>query len=366
MNSRIYSIKLFVLTFLFLSNINSAQFYFSVSTDQEYNDNPFNSPTPFSSMISSYDLGVEAYIDNFNLGYYGSYTMFSEFSQRNFLWHQFGLWYYSENGSITAGLYGEQRINNDLYNFYDYMDFTGYVKYLFQLEDFYNTLHLNLELTKYDYFTELNNWLASVGYKLSRSFESGTTIIGGGIFSYKNYFDDEIVISSGGNKTPYTMHLAYFGRIAQSITSRTGLAAQFTNRHILDGTGNYNIQLNQAYGDESGLFDDPVSYEGYAFTTELTQILPLEIILKAGYSYNNKDYKYQGIYTGDTTYTFTTTRFDKQNNLYVGLKKSFPLSETSDTELIVSLRYQMINNSSNSYWYKYKSNLIGLNIDLQF
>ncbi|MBN1638017.1 MAG: hypothetical protein JW866_03560 [Ignavibacteriales bacterium] len=357
--------RLVILFLLLLSNLSNAQFLFSISTDQEYNDNPFNSPNPLSSVVSSYDLGVESYFGDFNLGYYGSYTMFSEFSQRDFWWHQFGLWYYSENGSTSGGLYAEQRMNKDIYNFYDYMNFVGYLKFLFEIEDFYNTLHITAEYTKYDYFTDLNNILASGGYRISRSFESGTTAILGSIFSYKNYFDDEIVITSG-NKTPYTMHLSLYGRIAQSVTSTTGIAAQFTNRNILDGTGNYNMQLNQPYGDESGLFDDPVSYEGYAFTGELTQILPFEIILKAGYSYNNKDYKFQGIYTGDTTYTYTTTRLDKQNNLYFGLKKTFALSESGDIELIVALRYQMINNSSNSYWFNYKTNSIGLNLDLQF
>ncbi len=358
----------------FIPVILSAQWNFSISTSQEINDNPFHFPEAESSFISSFNLGVERKFDSFGIGYYSNYSNFSNLQDRNYYWHQFGFWNSTDN--VMVGLYAEQRINKIDYEYFDYSNYNAYIKHKTKLKGINIYSQGSLTLTDYSQLTDLNNILASLGTKFIKSFETKTTLISGVTFNYKNYYStnlDTTTQSFGMRRwsnidavEAYTTQLNYFARIAQSITPTTGLAVQYSGKNIIGGTAKSVRELEYAYGDESEYFDDPISYEGYTYHVQLTQILPLEIMFRASYYYNYKEYPSQGIYTDELTVDENIVRLDKQKILSFYLTKGISLDSKSNYLLNLSLGYQSIINESNSYWYDYKSSQLNLGIDFQF
>ena len=184
--------KIFLLAcaYLILAISNSnAQVGFSFSTDQEYNDNPFHSPIPSESIISSANIGSELDIDAFAVGYYGSYFAFSNFRERNFYWHQLAAWKKFENS--TLGLYAEQRINGTDYSYFDYTNLNAFYRININTGGLFIVLTPYLNYTKYSNISILNNYKATFSYFINRGFESGTTFILGGAFNFKKYTDPQ-------------------------------------------------------------------------------------------------------------------------------------------------------------------------------
>ncbi|NMB82384.1 MAG: hypothetical protein GYA14_11260 [Ignavibacteria bacterium] len=370
-------IKVFSIALLF-SNISIAQWTFGISTDQEYNSNPFRSPLATKSFISTVDFGLENDLNSFSIGYYGSYINFNELSDRNFYWHQFAIWKDLENG--TFGLYAEQRLNRELYNYFDYTNYTAYYLQKFNVSDFYFSVNPHLSLSKYENISILDNLKGSLALNLNHGFETETTLILGGTFTYKKYLDptqsgqitylnesNQLVTEkyTDKNVSSITQILSYL-RVAQSLGDKTGIAAQFTNRSIINGFANQVKELNMIYGDESEIFDDPVNFEGNSIALELTKILGEDWTFKLGYYINNKFYPSQGIYNALSEYNTNIMRTDVQNIFDINLKKSFPLNEAETTSLSLRLNYQYINNKSNSYWFQYNGNSFNVGLSLEF
>ena len=361
-----------------INSINSAQWSFQLSTDQEYNDNPFRTQLATKSFLSSINFGLENNLENFSLGYYGSYLNFDVLPERNFYWHQFAIWKSFETSGL--GVYAEQRLNKDDYTYYDYTNILAYYTQQFNLENFHITFSPNLSLTKYNNISIMDNYKASISLNVNRGFESGTTFILGGAFNFKKYLNptqsgvysylDEnnlLVTESYIDKNVSSItQLVSFARVAQSITETTGLAAQFTNRSIFNGFGAFVKDLNMIYGDESEMFDDPVNYEGNNLSIELTQMLFEDLEIKVGYFLNRKQYLSQGIYDEFYNYYTDIMRSDTQNIFNLSAKKSIPFEFLGGSALSIGLDYQLIDNKSNSYLFNYKSNSINLNLGFEF
>lgn len=367
---KIKLIPIILISFISFTSI-IGQWNFSLSTAQKYNDNPFNSPLPVSTLISSLGFGIEKGIGSFGLGYYGNYNIFHEIETRNFYWHQVGLW--KSTDSSMFGVYLEQRVNNPDYKYYNYINYNAYFKQRFQIEDINLFANAALSLTDYSDLNDLDNILGNIGIMVNKSFETKTTLIGGLNFNYKNYFgtnlnSGDLTGDSLASSSPsaFTSQFNFYGRIAQSITESTGLAIQYSNQNIIGGTASFIRELDYVYGDESQYFDDPISYEGYTLSAQLTQILPEEIVMRAILSISKKDYPSQGIYIGMETFDEKIIRNDDLTELNISLSKYFYLGAELQNTIMLSLTYELINNSSNSFWYNYKSNQINLNFNFQF
>ena len=216
----------------------------------------------------------------------------------------------------------------------------------FRWGDFNFYSNLEGTLNYYSQLEELDNFNFDAGVKMQRSFESGTTIILGTIFHYKKYLnnifvEDSVTQSTGGSPgqggmgqggqnvntiyseydAPSVSQIQYWVRLAQSVTSTTGLALQFQSRIIAGGTSRYLSFIAFNYADESQIFDDPLGYENTNFGVELTQLLPYGFVLKGAYYHNNKDYSTQGVYTDSENYNFQQLRKDERKNAWITLKK---------------------------------------------
>jgi len=372
-----YLTLVFVLIVI-ISQINKAQWGFSFSVENEYNSNPFISPQPFNSLISTLNFGLQNELSSFSAGYYGNYVNINSASERNFYWHQFALWKDFESSSL--GIYAEQRINKTDFEYYNYTNYTAYYRTLLNLGDFFVSFTPNVSITKYSSIPILDNFKASLGSFINRSFETGTTFILGGSLNFKKYLsptqtetvfyineENRLVRETfiDNNISSITQLVSYL-RTAQSITPTTGLAIQFTNRIIFNKVDNSLKDLNMIYGDESEIFDDPLNYEGNSIAFELTQILFDDLYLRGGYYINKKYYPSQGTYDQLFNYDTELMRSDTQRIFALSFKKNFTIESFGDIVFYSILNFNFVKNESNSYWFNYNGNSINLDFGIEF
>ncbi|MCW8850701.1 MAG: hypothetical protein OQJ81_12035 [Melioribacteraceae bacterium] len=370
-NNLVVRIKFTLFMILICLGTLSAQWRFSLATSQEYSNNPFSSPFPIASMVSSFNLGIEKDFSSLSLGYYGNYTNFANDDTRNFYWHQFGLWNLTD--STMYGFYAEQRVNTINYNYYNYSNLNAYYKRKFNFDGFTLLGNAAASYTDYSNLEDLRNILLNSGLMFNKSFETKTTLIGGVNFNYKNYVSSDLKsteLTGDSLESPssnaFTSQLTSYLRIAQSLTESTGLALQYSNQTILGGTANFIRQIDYVYGDESQYFDDPISYQGNSLSAQLTQLFSETMFFKINFSYASKEYPSQGIYESIDYYDELKIRVDNKTDLNLSLTKYFYTGKEEQNTLLLTLSYNMINNNSNSFWYDYKSNQVSLLLNYQF
>ncbi len=380
---KISGISIIIVTLF--STLTSAQWNFTLSTDHEFNSNPFRSPFPEQQFYSSFNIGIQREFEDITMLYYGSYSRFYETNERNSYWHQLGL--YNNDESTKFGIYANQRYNTVDYEFFNYSDVTGYLKQKINWSFMNVLLQTSATYKMYNNLKSYNNALFTLGLQLNKSFETKTTFILQSLLSYKDYVNTGTesitqgrsgkgMMSGNGYNSTYADTISYpkvtstqiFSniRIAQSLFENTGIAAYYQNRSLIEGSGTWYGSVNYNYGDESDLYDDPISRRENTFGFELTQVLPELIILKSGYMYSNRTYPSQGIYTDAETLVQELNRNDKQKYYYVNISKSFLLSEESEQSLNLNIAYSYISNESNSFWYNYNFNQVSLNLGFVF
>ncbi|MBC8180752.1 hypothetical protein H8E88_06470 [candidate division KSB1 bacterium] len=401
-NPSITAFLLFV-NLLVVANLANAQWNFSLSYDQEYNDNPFHLPEAESSWISSLQFGAEHESNKLTVGYYGNYSHFNNILDRNFYLHQLALF----GGSDTTGwgFFGEQRINKSGYNIYDYKDLNGIFRHRFSIAGIVANWQSKIQFNFYDQLSELNNWKLNSNLRFHKSFQTRTTIIAGVGVDYKNYLNSsnlteiesdtsltnpttEMGTGQGNGKgngkgyrrgeengfltetsyvdleNPSVMQISFWLRLAQSITPTTGLAFSYYNRTLLSGQDRFISGISYSYNQESEIFNDPLGFESHSIGTELSKLLPMEVMLKLAGFYVKKNYSAQGIYIDEENYDESTLRKDKYKTFYFNLKKDFEFIKGST--LALSLYYQWISNNSNSYWNNYKNNFCSIGLEFGF
>lgn len=346
-----YLVILFIITSI---NTIYAQWDFNLSANQEYSSNPFRTPESSPDMVSSFLGGLRNNLGSLKLLYYGAYTGYSQFTERNNYWHQLG--FYRDDTNYILGVYGEQRVNKSDYSFFNYYSLTGYYKSVMD-NSFMNTiLNFSGSVKHYSELPEYNNVFLNSGVNLNKSLPSKTSLILNTGLNYKYYT---------GTQNSTTQFYANF-RVAQSLFESTGIATYYTNRTLISGGGALNSDYNLYYGDESDLYDDPVSRNENALGFEFTQLLPSEITLKTGYEYSSRLYPSQGIYTDVETYNDLNEREDIQSFLFLKASKSISLSEENHYKLNLGISASYYYKSSNSYWYDFAGNDVSIILGLEF
>lgn len=358
-------ILLFFALLLLLSNQDYAQFKFGFSTNQIYDSNPFRLSIAESEIISSYNGGIEYDFSKVNLLYYGSYSLFNKSIDRNFYWHQLGL--YKSSDDYMYGFYGEQRINKKLYNYYDYISATGYIKR--RIDSTFGNPIISVSGTYKNYknLSDYNNVFLNAGISLNKGFETKTSLLLNASLNYKYYPNTEMSSNFNQESSTISSTQIYLNlRAAQSLFENTGLAVYYLNRSLLGNSLSPANDYYTSFGDESDLYDDPNSRDENAIGLELTHILPAEIITKTGYELSYRKYPSQGIYTDAEIFETGELRNDTQNSFYISASKVILLDESSNSSLNLSINYSLINKTSNSYWYAYNGSIFSINLGIQF
>ncbi len=385
-----------IILFLFVLSELNAQWNYSFSVQNEYYSNPFYLPEAENEFASIFDLGLSKVFGKFTLLYYGSYSIFTKSIDRNYYWHQLG--FYRETENSMLGFYAENRINKRVYNIYNYYDFTVYYRHRVISEFIISTFNISSTYKKYGNLSRYDNIFLSGSISLNKSFQTKTTFILSSSLNYKNYFNSSGVVlvvdsvaDSGINYMGHgrgwlirrnsendinvsrqnisaVVNTQLFNniRVAQSLFENTGMAVHYTNRTMLGNKGVFNEDIEYNRGDESDLYDDPISRNENALGIDLTQIIPFGFTLRAGYQYSWRNYPNQGIYIDSSAYNTVIQRKDERGMFYINLNKSLLLSEEKDISLKTSLYFERINNISNSYWYNYTSDRVSLDLTIEF
>jgi len=377
-----------IIFFIFLIiSITQAQFQTYLHLNQAYESNPFRHPEAQESWISTLEGGLQYNISTISLSYNGSYSNFSNFADRNYYWHQGAL--FASFSDTRLGIYFDQRFNRDVYTLYNYNSMTAYINQNLSLSTFNFFLAANGMINNYSELEAINNYELNASARLNKSFETRTTFILGVSGHYKKYttsysYMDSIASSTGGSgngsgpgsagtiqtdyqsvevEAPSVSQLQYWVRIAQSLSSSTGLAAQYQSRINIEGATRYLAGLPYDYNDESEIFDDPMGYELQSVGVELTQIIPAQIIAKISGYYGEKAYTVQGIYIDQEIFTEEILRNDRYRTAFLSLQKNFSVNQIRMTGRLL---YRWVDNESNSYWYNYSNHYSSLSLSFSF
>jgi len=358
-----------------------ADFYFN----QAYESNPFRLPENEPSWISTLDMGLQYNFGDFAVSYRGDYTYFTNFLDRNHYWHQAA--FFGEIGPTNMGLYYTQRFNKNDFTIYNYYTGVAYLNHSAELAGFNVFISGNAILTRYAELADLDNIEMNGLLRINKGFETRTTFISGLGIYYKDYTQSYTIIDTVANSSsgqmgegmgsgsgstgyyyteleaPSVSQWQAWIRVAQSIFERTGLSAQYQVRKSLTGSARFVSGPTLGYNEESEIFDDPLGYELQSFGSELTSILPGQVILKASYYQGQKDYITQGIYLSEDIYDEKVLRHDRYNTVAVNLRKVFPAGSVNYE---IRFWYQWYRNTSNSYWYNYQNHYSSISLGINF
>jgi hypothetical protein len=359
-----------------------AQFQTYVYFNEAYESNPFLLPEAEKSWVATIEGGIQFNLSPISISYSGSFTSFSNFSERTFYWHQAAL--FSSFKKTNLGLYINQRFNRNDYTIYNYNTMTGYINFSNNIGTFYLYTSGNLIYNTYPELAQIDNIEVNGSLKVNKSFDSGTTfILGGGLF-YKKYTSSysytDTLQSGAGTGTgqgmnggsqfalqsieipaPSVSQFQYWIRIAQSITKSTGLAMQFRSRLNIEGATRTLPGLPFNYNQESEIFDDPMGYELQSLGFELTQILPAQIIFKASAYKGKKNYTAQGIYEDQFIFDPLTLRSDRFNTAHASVRKNFIIHKSRFT---IEIWYRFYHSDSNSYWYNFENHYSSISLSI--
>ena len=401
-NINLISINIVTILLLFYSSLFS-QWNFHLSLDQAYNNNPFRLPEQQESWISSFNIGIQRDFDNFVMNYHGSYNYFEAIDVRNFYWHEAGVGFNSQKTNF--GINAEQRVNQTDYNIYNYSMLNGYFNQHFQLAQFNWLWSNDAFYNNYSELSQLNNWEINSNIRIHRTLPTRTTLMGGSGIYYKRYTNSEQTVAidttsnqimasilgngkggSGGGRhgmigggggyfsqtvyadfeVPSITQIRLWTRLAQSLTSTTGLAVQYNYQDLLSESARFVTGISYNYSEEAEIFDDPMGYKGSSIGGELTQLLFGAMIFKSTFYYKDKQYVSQGTYTDAEVYDGSTLRSDINKTFWIYLQKRIGINFGGGSDLVLKLNYQWINNQSNSYWYDYSNQQVSLGLEFQF
>ena len=217
------------------SSFTPAQWNFTITTEHEFNSNPFRSPFPEQQFNSSFNIGIQ-----------------KDFKDLSLL--------YNNDESTKFGAYVEQRYNTVNYEFFNYSDVAGYLKQNIDWSFMNTLLQTSVTYKWYNNLKSYNNALFTLGFQINKSFESKTTFIIQSLLSYKNYVNTGTgsltqtgsgkgMMSGYGYNRTYNDTISYpkvtstqiFSsvRIAQSVFENTGIAAYYQNRSLIEGSGTW-------------------------------------------------------------------------------------------------------------------------------
>ncbi len=391
-----------IVFFLFIFYYSGfSQWYYTVSTSQEYNTNPFRLPDGASDYIAQFALELQHDWSKISARYTGSYLQFNQNSAHNYYWHQL----YLGGGDTTRWYFRtENRLNRNDYDYYDYLQFTGGINHRSFRNNTLLQMGVNFSVNTYPRLSELDNFQFNGFLTYHHSFQTRTTFIGAASYNFKAYLNpyDYVVESStdteiltlvssvdgyGGGRgrrdtsgmggviapwyygsqfmeTTTVSQIVLSARLAQSLTRFTGLALQYNLRKSLTNQDRSLAGLVPGYQDESRLFDDPMGYEGQTVGVELSHIFPFFVYLKLAAYWKEKNYISQGIYLDEENYDENILREDQYKTAWVSLRKKWALTES--IALSLNAYYQWTDNTSNSYWYQYQNQSISLGLELDF
>ncbi len=392
---------LFLILGLMVSSV-SAQVAKNISIQTSYDDNAFRNYAGLSDYATQFSLylakdsGGESWQSR--LFYKGNYNFFTEYRERNYHYHQVGAaWSRLLNDSgnaLNLGVNGSFRVNRNTYDYYNYKEVSGYGNFKIKFGPSTVTYFgYKIRGRWYSNIPDLTYAEHFLFVRYTHFFATKTTFMVAGNYGRKTYrqqVTDNTIFQQDmgdyGQRQGGMGHIGrgdYFGttnsnvikpsvsqwvgqlRVAQSLTSSTGLSSDFILRRNPGDGVRYLAGQVSGYTTEDELFDDRYGYQSQEFASTLTQLLPWEMTLKSGLELKWKDYvdrpaldlSGEALISGEL-------RSDRQVLAWLSLNKTFTLF--GGKSLNVVGEFYWMNNQSNDLYYDYQVNLISLGMSTSF
>jgi hypothetical protein len=374
---------------MMMTTIVSGQIKTNLDISSYYDDNLYHSPEAVKDWLTDMDIRL-SYIPKespFTFYYDGNLFMYTENSPRNFMLNSVGLNFVKPFGPDeihTAYMGGDWtlRSNGEDYIIYNYYQLTAYANLNFDLDFLFLKTGYNLRYRRYENIPELTNTLHTGFVQVNKSFPTRTTFILEGGLGYKSFAGQDAYSSTGrgygrgysqmysvpdtSSADPISLSQAVLlARVSQSLHDKIGIFVQYRRQFSLTDQTDY-LNSDQYFQDEE-LFDDPYSFESKGYSTQLTWMMPWSVKLQLGGGWTSKDYISEQAYlSAEDSVGLGGSRKDTYRNQFVTLSKTIAVNKNWLTSLQLNLNYIYIRNTSNSYWYDYKNNMIGGGLQWNF
>ncbi len=166
--------------------------------------------------------------------------------------------------------------------------------------------------------------------------------------------------------SPSTTQLLGIVRVAQGLTSATGLSLQYLRRVDLSERTRFLTRGGVDFQGDEELWDDPYGYQGDEYNATVTQLLPWDVSLRGSVDYLDKQHARAVFLPSDTDVPTGPIRSDKRWIGGIELKKKFDAAWGFANDLVVSLSYFNQRNKSNDPYYGFRSNTFSVGIQAQF
>lgn len=352
----------------------------SVAVEVGYDDNAFRNYRSLSDYITQLNLYLARDVQKphwtARIYYDGRFDIFAENSDRFSHYHKMGLLVTRgfADSELNAGGYVALNRNLELYNYTNYFQLSGFANYKVKPgESIIAQLGYIGKYRNYENLPAFNHFEHQVFGRLSWFLPTKTSMIFYARFGLKDYAQQTvstIVPDSSGERghgpgrpgggsvvvdeyeTPTASQFIASVKLGQSITSTTGVSFEYLRRSKLDDSGRsaYNFDGVWSYSSEDELYDDPYGYESHELSAGITQMLPRQTIVKAGYDYYRKNYSAAALDLTGQTLLGEPLRSYTRRLVWVQLSKRFAQkSRWRNVDFSLGV-YHLINHSNDLYF----------------
>jgi hypothetical protein len=299
------------------------------------------------------------------LSYKGNLTAYRQIADRRYHHHDLGIQVYhlfNDRSRLDAGISGARLFRTGAYEWTERHSWTAFLRLKHLISDqVYLYLGGALDRTRYHELSPFSNDQGSLYIRMSRFFNSGTTLIGETDWMFKTYqpehtvalpagFGEIVTIGSGSAQQLVTML-----RLAQSLGTRTGISLEALYRHNLTSMSRYMGSTSGIFYSDNMLFDDIFGYNSLESTLTLKTRLPGGFNISTSAGYKDKSYALrQALDLNGTPFEDGRLRSDHRITANLTLSKAISLSD-SVHPLTVSLYAGWVTNRSNDPYYDYSS-----------
>lgn len=358
-----------------------SQVGFAVDIEQGHASNVFSNyrQLPDSYTAVEAQLNYDWLVKNsgFRLFYRPDFTWFQNFDYRSYQTHNIGTAYYvvlNQNGDkLTAGVDYRSRSHSDDYQWFEYRQVNAYVGVRLSLANqLLGYAGLATALRNYSALTPFSHRIDQIYLRISRFFDSGTTIITEANLLQKQYSAERQTQMPEGFPTFYTdgmgdnRQFVALVRLAQSLSPNSGISSQFLARRNMANTVRYLVSTEGDYYSDEELFDDVFGFDGEQYSLSFKQRLPWKMTGELALGLHNK--RYINRYAFDLEgYPFEDLRIRRDQRQTVSLSLTKPLRFNQKLEaLSISLDFAAIVNRSNDPYYHYRNRYFSLSLSQKF
>ena len=172
------------------------------------------------------------------------------------------------------------------------------------------------------------------------------------------------MVAWGRGSGESSRHLTLLGRVAQSLTDRTGLSVQYTYRSTAGGLPQVLVTTPALFFDD-GVYDDPFASNAGTWLASLKHVTAGGTEFEATAYRSSKNYR-AALALDATGVETSALRSDRIERLGAGLTQPLFASRTGRIGLSLDIDYGFTRSRSNDAFYRYSSHVIGAGITVSY